>query len=175
MSALLRIAMFFETDKGIRLFRWSLYAAAVFVVLGITVSMLRPHYMLGISETPSLPETVFLIVKHELPKKGELLVFRAPKTVKYYPVGFRFTKIVRGVSGDRVSFEGRRVFVNGQYLGVAKERSQQGKPLDLGPSGIIPSGHYFVWTPHKDSYDSRYADIGWIKPDMVEGRAIALF
>jgi conjugal transfer pilin signal peptidase TrbI len=47
--------------------------------------------------------------------------------------------------------------------------------LTLGPTGVIPPGHYFVWTPHRDSLDSRYALTGWIKDAQLQGKSIPLF
>ena len=37
------------------------------------------------------------------------------------------------------------------------------------PRVIIPRGCYFVATPNKDSFDSRYAVIGWICRPRVIG------
>lgn len=80
-------------------------------------------------------------------------------------------KIVRGLPGDRVTWRGRDVYINGEFLGTAKEYSLAGEPLARGPEGVIPPGHFFLWTPHKDSYDSRYADIGWVPAQWIRGFA----
>ena len=41
--------------------------------------------------------------------------------------------------------------------------------LAAGPTGVLPRGCYFVATPNKDSFDSRYAAIGWICRAQVIG------
>jgi conjugal transfer pilin signal peptidase TrbI len=82
-----------------------------------------------------------------------------------------FVKMVKGVPGDVVTREGRDYYINGVKVATAKEFSLKGEPLELGPTGIIPAGRYFVWTPHKDSLDSRYGRAGWISQDDVIGRA----
>jgi conjugal transfer pilin signal peptidase TrbI len=46
-------------------------------------------------------------------------------------------------------------------VALAKPATRFGEPLALGPTGTIPRGCYFVGTPHRDSFDSRYAAIGW--------------
>jgi conjugal transfer pilin signal peptidase TrbI len=69
-----------------------------------------------------------------------------------------------------------RVFhVNGTPVGVAKALSRQGKPLEPGPTGILPAGRYYVRAPHPDSLDSRYRLTGWISESQIIGRAYALF
>jgi conjugal transfer pilin signal peptidase TrbI len=47
--------------------------------------------------------------------------------------------------------------------------------LALGPTGVIPANHFYVYAPHKDSLDSRFALTGWIPLERVSGRAIPLF
>ena len=80
-----------------------------------------------------------------------------------------FGKRVVGVAGDRVTERDRRFFINGRAVALAKPASRRGEPLALGPTGIIPRGCYFVATEHKDSFDSRYAAIGWICRPRVLG------
>ena len=41
--------------------------------------------------------------------------------------------------------------------------------------GVIPAGHYYVYAPHKDSLDSRYALVGWISEEEIIGRTFSLF
>lgn len=171
----IQILTFLESDRGQKLIRWLTYSMVVILSVGVLLLFLKPYYMLGINQTDSLPGLVYLVQKQEKPARGDLVVFRIPEGAKRYPRGYTFTKIAVGVAGDKVEFRGREVFVNGVSRGLAKPHSRHGEPLDLGPAGLIPAGHYFAWTPHKDSYDSRYADIGWVTPDRLEGRAIALF
>jgi conjugal transfer pilin signal peptidase TrbI len=60
-------------------------------------------------------------------------------------------------------------------VGYAKTVSRQGQPLDPGPTGTLPPGHYYVRAPHPDSLDSRYRLTGWIADAQIIGRAYALF
>lgn len=165
---------FLRGDRGRRLMRWLTYSALAFFVFWSASLYIQPRYAIGINESSSLPGFLYLIIKNEAPARGEMIVFRAPDTVKYYPAGYLFTKIAAGVPGDLVEYRGRDVYINGKFYGHAKTHSQMGHPLALGPSGTIPPGHYFAWTPSKDSYDSRYADIGWVSPDRLVGKAVRL-
>lgn len=146
---------------------------AVALGYALTHAMGR-YYTVDINLTESLPYHLLYIDKTALPGRGDLLAFRVGQN-RQYPAGTLFGKVVGGVAGDHVMRIDRQFFINGEPLAYAKPRSKLGRPLAAGPTGIIPAGHYFVYTNHKDSYDSRYADIGWVAPSQVVGRAVALF
>ncbi len=133
----------------------------------------------AVNVTESLPAKVFLVLKWDHnPKPGELVAFRWTGS-KPYPSGLMFVKIVGGVGGDEVSRTNREYAVNGRGIGTAREYGSRGPmagvPLALGPTGTIPSGHFFVYTPHPQSLDSRYELLGWVRQDQVVGRAVVLF
>lgn len=129
---------------------------------------------LGYNETGSLTGAWYVVIEGDTAlQRGELIGYRGVAN-KRYPSGIMWVKIVGGVGGDRVEEKERWFHLNGLSL-HAKEQTRFGELLDLGPVGTIPPQHYFVYTTHRDSYDSRYADIGWIKPEQVVGRAYELF
>lgn len=149
---------------------WYYYLAPIVVALGFN------HYaMIGVNVTDSLKDHVFITIKgHFTPERGDKMAYRWHGGGGY-PEGSIFVKIVRGVPGDKVTREGRDFFVNGNYVGTAKEISKTGKPLEAGPVGVIPPGHYYVATSHPDSLDSRYGITGWIKEDAIKGKVFGLF
>ncbi len=108
-----------------------------------------------------------------LPARGDIIVFDPPPstllTAHFGDEPKPFTKKVIGVAGDRVTRKKRTYFVNGRAVATAKPVSMRGEPLELGPTGLIPHGCYFVGTEHKDGFDSRYAAIGWICRPRVLG------
>ena len=139
----------------------------------IIQAALSPWYLFGLNIDDSLPGTIYLVIRDELPSRHDVAAFRTPPN-PYYPEGVPFIKIVRGLPGDQVSREGRVFSINRQIIGIAKTRTRHGQPLTLGPTGKLPLDHYFFWTPHHDSYDSRYGEIGWITTDRLLGRAVRL-
>lgn len=149
--------------------------AALAVGYPVSAAIGGHYYMLNINLTESLPYRVSVVDKTARPGRGELLAFTMGIN-KRFPPGTVAVKIVGGLPGDAVTMdEDRYFYVNGQRIGRAKALSRKGEPLALGPTGRLPAGHYFAYTPHPDSYDSRYADIGWITPKQVVGRASILF
>lgn len=161
--------------RGRRFWRWAWGISAGLVVGWALVAWLKNYYEIWLNETDSLPGFAYVITKgHATFKPGDLIAFRGGPN-KRYPSGFPWVKIVGGMGGDRVMSSNGWYYVNDRRIGWAKPRTRFGEPLTPGPTGVIPPEHYFIYTPHRDSYDSRYADIGWITPEQVVGRAFPLF
>lgn len=131
-------------------------------------------YMLTVNLTDSLPGHVFLIEKGRIPVLGELAAFRWEETWPY-PRGSIFVKILRGGPGSRVEVSDRNYYLDGQFVGTAKERASSGVLLEKGPAGVLPPGRYYVAADHPDSLDSRYRLTGWIRHDQIIGRARRLW
>lgn len=130
-------------------------------------------HALMLNASPSLPFWAIWLERGVQPRRGDLILFDPPSspllTRHFGQKPHPFGKVVMGTSGDRVTEVDRRFFVNGVPTTLAKPTTKSGEPLALGPTGIIPKGCYFVATPHKDGFDSRYAAIGWICRERVLG------
>ncbi len=153
-----------------------LYAQRLLWCLGLASLFISAHFWsLAINWGESLPGHLYLIHKTDRTlERGGVVAFRWHGTGPY-PQGITFTKIVAGIPGDTVRFQGREVFVNDVHLASAKPFSRTGEPLQLGPTGVIPAHRFYVHAPHPDSLDSRYAITGWIDSAQVLGRAQRLF
>lgn len=93
----------------------------------------------------------------------------------------------------KVTIKDKEVIINGKLVGAVKPFTTkfenyaknypnlQGKfgddnyRLHAIPSGVIPSRKFFAYTPHKDSFDSRYQEIGLIDEKDIIGTAILAF
>jgi conjugal transfer pilin signal peptidase TrbI len=160
----------FRSRAVIHLRRWGLaYAAAL-----TGTFWFHSHYALGLNATHSLPGTLYLIERGALPQRGEHVAFRWAGGGPY-PAGVTFIKVLAGQPGDTVTRDGATFIVTGTPLGQAKPASRRGEPLEPGPTGTLPEGRYFVYAPHPDSLDSRYALTGWIAREQFLGRARAIF
>lgn len=159
------------SDSQRRSIKTALLLAVVLIGAGAILSV--AGFKVVMNSTPSLPGYVYLVDTKAIPKVGELIAFIPPKNPFLNSAGF--LKIVGGVEGDIVSVDGQRFYVNGKYIGESKSESIKGQPLLPGPTGVICRGCFFVYTTHKDSFDSRYKDIGWIDLQSVIGRAYRIF
>lgn len=149
--------------------------ALVALLMGVcVVGATTTRYQFGVNLTESLSDWGYLVdTENTAPKRGEYVQFYPP-TNRFYPSRTPFVKRVAGVPGDQVRLVGRDVYVAGELVGRAKPLSRDGRPLKPTAEGIIPPGHYFVVGDHIDSFDSRYADIGWIRRDRIRGVAQAV-
>ena len=165
--------------SGGRKLRWSLLGAIVTgsLILG-AISDWRDDHAFLINTTDSLPNWAFVIHRNKVPARGEFVFFDPPASAlvrRHF--GARpqmFGKIVYGVPGDVVAHRHRAVTVNGRLVGYTKPRTKAGEPLAIGPSGVIPAGCYYVGTPHKDGFDSRYAAIGFACRRQIVGTGEAI-
>ena len=150
-------------------------------VLAVSGAIFASFYRIAFNLTPSMPYTVFLVEKSApLPgtlKRNEIVAWLWPGGM-HYGQGALFVKFVKGLPGDRVEGlgkDGRDYYVNGEYLGTAKKVSRYGDRLDANPPGVVPQGHYYLFAPHRDSLDSRYAVTGYVPLGLIVGRAHVLF
>ena len=132
------------------------------------------HYQFAWNTTNSLPQKLFIIKIGTLPAKYDYVLFYAPITSTLKQTDTIIKKVV-GISGDIVTKEGQAFYIDGKKIAVAKTHSLKGRPLRSGTVGMIPKGKYFAWTPHVDSYDSRYDEIGLIDERTIIGVAYPLF
>ena len=131
-------------------------------------------YLVALNLTESLPGTIFLVEKGVMPERGELVAFRWEPDWPY-PHGSIFVKKLIGLPGSVITAKGRDFFVDDDPVGRAKERARTGEALDIGPTGHIPDGCYYVAGTNPDSLDSRYRLTGWINRNQIIGKAYRIF
>ena len=106
------------------------------------------------------------------PQIGDRVLFEPPDR---FGSPVPYLKTVRGVPGMRIAVgEDGTVFLDGAPVGRAKTHALDGRPLAAIAPGTIPPGHYYLHADHRDSHDSRYAEIGPVPRARILGRAIAM-
>ncbi len=151
---------------------------AVWFLIPLVIIVAAAQYVsFAMNLSESLPGHVFMILKrqaYEDYKRGDLVAYRWQGD--YYVKGTQMIKIIGGVPGDTVSRVGKEFFINGNSVGVAKDRTLLNLPIEANTfSGIIPKPYFWVMTPHKDSLDSRYQTTGLIGYGQFIGKAIKVF
>ncbi len=144
------------------------------IIIVMTIAYVQKHYLVVHNKSESLPNHWFVISKGQIPHKNQIFAFKA-KDNPAYKAGEIFIKIAGGVSGDEVKITERNFFINDQFIGTAKTESLKGLPLEMSDAGIIPEHSFFAYTTHKDSYDSRYKEIGLINEQDIIGTAVLAF
>lgn len=146
-------------------------ACALFglIAAGNAATLWQRSWYVSFNWTESLPFWVFYVDEKAEPLLGDYIDFWPPDNPYYEEISF--VKQIAAGPGDEVSCEGRTFLAHGAIIAEAKTHSQGGDPLVQGPCGVVPEDHYFVVTPHKDSFDSRYEVIGYVPRDRVRGVA----
>lgn len=157
--------------------RWHLWGAIGLSLVAVggnrALSEWREAHAFLINTTESLPNWAFVIHKNKGPLRGDYLFFMPPRSalvVRHFGAKAQpFGKLVYGMPGDMVSHDGATVAINGKPVARMKPRTRLGEPLTPGATGRVPAGCYYVGTPHKDGFDSRYAEIGFVCARQVIG------
>jgi conjugal transfer pilin signal peptidase TrbI len=138
----------------------------------------RDHHALMINVSQSLPDWAFLVREGSFPQRGDYVVFvpgHAALVRRHFGVRPQpFVKVAYGIPGDRVTRVGAAVSVNGRFVARLKPATRQGEPLHPGPLGTVPEGCVFAASVHRDGFDSRYAEIGFVCRDRLLGTAEAI-
>lgn len=147
-------------------------ALAIFVV--IYLFLFQPHQVKGSSMYPNFHDGEYLLTNKisysfDEPKRGEVIIFRAPQNEQY-----DYIKRIIGLPGEKVKIENGKVFVNDQKLEEfylpESLRTQAGRFSKESQTIAVPSGQYFVLGDNRDhSSDSR--EWGPVPRRNIIGRA----
>lgn len=141
-------------------------------VFCVSLTAVQTRYEVSVNLSESVPDLLYLIQKGVPPKPGDFVVLDQPGYPDVPPS--RWVKILAGQEGSEITHWNGRVQVDGHDYGLVLDQTSRGRQLVPGPVGVVPTGHIFVVGTHDRSYDSRYAEVGFIPVQRVIGRAVPL-
>ncbi len=147
-------------------------ALAIFVI--VYLFLVQPHQVKGKSMYPNFDDEDYLLtdkVSYKIgqPKRGDVVVFKAPENEKY-----DYIKRIIGVPGDTVSVAGGFIYINDKRL-LEDYLPQEfvtrgGSFLREGQLVVVKDGEYFcVGDNRSHSSDSR--EWGMVPKENIIGRA----
>lgn len=153
---------------------WAVLGTVIIGTAAISaIGVWRDSHLFLINVSDSLPNWAFLIRRHQRPARGDYIFFDPPQsTLLRRHFGTKpqmFGKIVYGVPGDVVGHRGPVVTIGGRPVARMKPVTRLGEPLTPGMEGVIPPGCYYAGSPHRDGFDSRYAEIGFVCGRQIIG------
>lgn len=120
-----------------------------------------------INRSDSLPIKTFLHLYRQYPHKGDYTLVSSP----WY--GARLIKKVIAEAGEKVFYDQNgMLYVGSQQVGKVKNLSKTGRILTPLKEQVIPENYVFLYAPHDDSFDSRYAELGLVHKNALQGRAV---
>jgi len=152
-------------------------ALAVFVLLYLFVA--QPNEVKGSSMLPNFVDKEFLLTEKlsyqfGSPKRGDVVVFKAPASEPCAAEECEYIKRVIAIPGDRVMIKEGQVYLNGKLLDQSflseGTFSDPGQYSQEGVEQTIPNDQYLcLGDNRKHSRDGR--EFGPIKKSLIVGRA----
>jgi len=152
-------------------------ALAVFVLLYLFVA--QPNEVKGNSMLPNFVTGEYLLTdkltyNFSDPKRGDVVVFKAPSTEPCAEDECEYIKRIIGVPGDRVMVMGGQVYLNGQildqYFLPSDFVTDSGSALIEGVEITVPEGQYLCFGDNRShSRDGR--EFGPIDKKLIVGKA----
>lgn len=147
-------------------------ALAMFVLMYLF--LFQPHQVKGNSMFPNFHDQEYLLtdkITYRLskPKRGDVIVFKAPKNEEY-----DYIKRIVGLPGDTVKVENCHVFINNQSLEESylteNVCTSAGRSWQTGQSIILSEDEYFVVGDNRP-YSSDSRDWGAVPEENIVGKA----
>ena len=154
-----------------------LLAASIFLV--IYIFLFRPFQVSGESMFPTYKNKEYILtnliaLRFEEPKKGDVIVFKAPTDSEK-----DFIKRVIGVPGDKVIVKGGNVYLNDKFLDESKYlkatvKTYGGSFLKEGEIVMVPEGQYFVLGDNRP-YSSDSREWGFVPEKSIIGESLFIY
>ena len=151
---------------------------SVFII--VYLFFFQPHQVKGNSMYPNFHDGEFILTnkisyRFNQPQRGDVIVFKAPKTEVCSEVDCEYIKRIIGLPKDRVMIKNGHVYINDQLLDesayLAKDViTNEGSFLPDGVEKIVPEGYYLPLGDNRPfSRDGR--EFGFIERDSIVGKA----
>lgn len=150
------------------LFNTALISLTIFFIFYIF--LVQPHRVKGESMTPNFEDGELILTekvsyRFSTPKRGDVIVFRAPGQNKV-----DFIKRIIGLPGDHLVIDDGSIYVNEKRLDESYETQATQSEVNL----VLGQSQYFVLGDNRSaSSDSRV--FGPIERSAIEGRAWVVY
>ena len=152
-------------------------ALAVFVLFYLFVA--QPNEVKGSSMYPNFKDKEYLLTEKLSyqfgdPKRGDVVIFKAPPSEPCAADECEYIKRVIGLPGDEVMIKGGQVYVNGKLLDQSflpdGVYTSEGSYMEEGIENEVPKGEYLCFGDNRpNSRDGR--EFGPIKRSLIIGKA----
>lgn len=152
-------------------------ALSVFVLLYLFVA--QPNEVKGSSMYPNFKDKEYLLTEKLSyqfgePKRGDVVIFKAPSTETCAIDECEYIKRVIGIPGDEVMVKEGDVYLNGEKLDQSflpeMVYSSPGDYMEEGVEKTVPEGQYLCFGDNRpNSRDGR--EFGPIDRDLIIGKA----
>lgn len=148
-------------------------SAAIFVIIYLFAA--QPHLVKGSSMEPNFHNGDYILTekvsyKFRAPKRGEVIVFKAPNRPDA-----DYIKRIIGLPGEKVKVVQGKIYVNGKQLEEQYEpisfETFSGRYLQEGQEFTVSENQYFVFGDNR-SHSSDSREFGPVDKSFIIGRAL---
>lgn len=134
---------------------------------------MQGRYLLAPNQSNSLPGNLYLIKLGQPAdlQPGEQIAFHHDAAAWGFPASAIWLKNVAGLPGDAIELKGLNVLIGGRPGGRLSPAAMQRASLTPVVAIAVPADHLYVLGEHTASFDSRYAEFGFVPMTRVIGRA----
>lgn len=152
-------------------------ALSVFVIIYLFVA--QPNEVNGTSMVPNFEDREYLLTdklsyRFGEPKRGDVVVFKAPPSEPCSEDECEYIKRIIGLPGDRVKVMEGKVYVNGEKLGqyfLPEDFVTQPGAYSLeGVEKLVPADYYLCFGDNR-SYSRDGREFGPVSRDSIIGKA----
>lgn len=151
---------------------------AISIFLFFYLLVFQPHKIKGDSMQPNYPDGEFLLTekvtyRFNSPKRGDVIVFRAPINEED-----DYIKRIIGLPGEKVSIKNGHVYINNTMLKEtylpSSSYTSGGLFLPNNKEVVVPQDHFFVLGDNR-SYSSDSRAWGFVPKRNITGRAWIIY
>ena len=153
-------------------------AFSIFII--VYLFLFQPHQVKGNSMYPNFYNGEFLLTnkisyRFGPPKRGDVIIFKAPKSEPCAEIECEYIKRVIGLPGERLMILGGKVYLNGSLLNENAYLAEDlvtgsGSFLPEGVEKVIPEG-YFLPMGDNRPYSRDGREFGPIAQSAIVGKA----
>lgn len=153
-------------------------ALSIFII--VYLFLFQPHQVKGNSMYPTFNNGEFLLTnkisyRFNAPERGDVIVFKAPKSEPCAEIECEYIKRLIGLPGDRIRISSGRIFINGQPLDESNYllktyTTTPGSYLLEDVEKIIPEGYYLPLGDNR-SYSRDGREFGPVSRESIAGKA----
>lgn len=152
-------------------------AFSIFII--IYLFLFQPHQVKGSSMYSTFEDKDFLLTdkisyRFNLPQRGDVIIFKAPKTEPCSEIECEYIKRIIGLPGENVKVQQGQIYVNNQLLNENYlDKDTTTNPGSFMPEGsniTVPEGYYLPLGDNRQhSRDGR--EFGPIPKQSIVGKA----
>lgn len=147
------------------------------MVIALGMYLMQGNYLLAPNQSNSMAGSWYLIDLKPRTQfvPGDKVAFVHEDKDRGIPATATWLKNIRGLPGEKITTTAAQVVVGGRDGGTLNYAVMDEAELSAVTVTSVPAQHYYVTGEHARSFDSRYAEFGFVAFSQVIGKAYLIW